>query len=193
MTKFLDSTIKKATILIACMTVTFQALAISASDLEYSRWNTGRPASMTVTSGVMKGISPLFGPPMWGGVTWVDINKQKPMRHLEILCRLNIGSSLKCGQVVASGHHRIEEVYIGPPEGLVLQGGKKTKLQAPLNTADLHAIPQDVKRVILVNVWCADLYRQALTAVFDANVSDDDLRTLVLEDGIYRVYGWRKD
>jgi hypothetical protein len=59
--------------------------------------------------------------------------------------------------------------------------------------ADLESIPPNVKRVILVNVWGVGWLRQALTAVFDDAVTDDDLRTLVLEDGIYRAYGWRED
>jgi len=165
---------------------------VDHSSLEFRQWGNGRPSTMTITSGVMDGIAPLWGPPMWAGVTWLDKDKNQP-RQLEILCRLNKGSRLKCGEVNNAHHHRVEEVYIGPPEGLQLQGGKKTKLHALLNPSDLEAIPPSVKKVILVNVWGVGWLRQALTVVFDDNISDDDMRTLVLEDGIYRAYGWRED
>lgn len=166
---------------------------VDTNQLQFKPWGDARPRSITVISGVMDGNAPLWGPPMWAGVTWVDQKGNQPRRHLEVLCRLNRGSKLPCGVTDSAHHHRIEEVYIGPPDGLTLQGGAKTKLHARLNMADLESIPPNVKRVILVNVWGVGWLRQALTAVFDDAVTDDDLRTLVLEDGIYRAYGWRED
>lgn len=164
-----------------------------ALNLDRNNWANGRPASITIISGVMKENIPLWGAPLIGGITWVDKDNGKPMAQLEKLCAMNVGSSYKCGEVHPRDHHRIEEVYIGAPEGLKLPGGKKTKLIAPLSVSDLQEIPPNVKRVILINIWGLGWLRQALTAVFDEGVSDDDLRALVLEDGIYRVYGWRKD
>lgn len=174
-------------------TCAYAANGIATEQLEFRVWSESRPNSVTVISGVMSGNAPLWGPPMWAGVTWVDQKGNQPRRHLEVLCRLNKGSKLPCGVTDSAHHHRIEEVYIGSPDALTLQGGVKTKLHARLTMADLEALPPNVKRVILVNVWGVGWLRQALTAVFDDAVTDDELRTLVLEDGIYRAYGWRED
>ena len=59
--------------------------------------------------------------------------------------------------------------------------------------ADLAQIPPGVKKVLLLNVWGLGWLRQSITAVYDDNVSDDDLRMLALEDGVYRIYMFRED
>ena len=167
---------------------------VSAKDLKFEQWPNGRPQSVTTTTGVIDGSIQIFpGPPLGFGVNWVDGNKQRQWKPLNKLCELNKGASYKCGEAHKEVPNLIEEFYLGPPDKLRLQGGQKTKRWAPLSMADLEQIPPGVKKVLVLNVWGLGWLRQSITAVYDENVSDDDLRMLALEDGVYRIYLFRED
>lgn len=169
------------------------AKGVDPKDIVYETWPNGRPQSMTVTSGYIDVSIQFWGPPLGTGVVWFDANKQKQWKPLNKLCQLNVGSKLQCGETAHPHPFMIEEVYIGQPSGLRLAGGQKTKRFAPLSATDLEGIPPNAQKVLLLNVWNLGLLRQSLTVVYDEGVTDDELRMIALEDGVYRIYRFRED
>lgn len=165
---------------------------VDPKDIKYQQWSQGRPTSYTIISGTIDGPVFTFGSPLQAGVNWVDQDDHRQLPVLSKLCSLDQPPSRPCGSTLVHGHV-IREAYIGPPEGMRISGGEKTKRFALLSPADLEVIPPGVKKVLLVNIQAWGWVRQALTAVYDDSVSDDDLRTLMLEDGVLRVYQFRED
>lgn len=166
----------------------------SAGELIFKTWAAQRPNSIVVISGVIDGVTPLFGPKMIAGVTWVDNAGVVQAEHLQVLCKINSGYSRQCGELAdRQYHHRIEEIYIGAPDGLVLQPDSGNKRHKNLINSDMSAVPPGVKRVIYANVYALGSKRQAIALVFDENISDSDLRWILLEEAVYRVYGWRDE
>ncbi len=169
------------------------AKGVDPKDIVYETWPNGRPASITVTSGFIDMSIQLWAAPMATGVVWFDANKQKQWKPLDKLCKLNVGSDIKCGEVKNQVPHLVEEAYLGPPSGLRIAGGQKTNRFATLSTADLEGIPPNAQKALLLNVWNLGLLRQSLTVVYDEGVTDDELRMIALEDGVYRIYRFRED
>ncbi len=165
---------------------------VDPKDIKYQQWSQGRPTSYTIISGTIDGPVFTFGSPLDRGVNWIDQNEHRQSKALAGLCALDKSPSRPCGTTLVHAHV-VTEVYLGPPEGMRISGGEKTKRFALLSPADLEVIPPGVKKVLLVNIQAWGLVRQALTAVYDDSVSDDDLRTLMLEDGVLRVYQFRED
>lgn len=160
---------------------------IDPGQLKYKEWGGNKPKSITVISGQVGRNLRLFGETFGQGVDWRDRsgNSITPMRNQ--ICALERGSSCKPWQPYGLS---VLEAFLG--DASEFRPAPESS-DARLGVKALEHIGAGAKKVLLLRIIEGSIPRESLTIAFDDNVSDDDLRQLALEEGVYRVLRFRED
>ena len=174
---------------IVCSLVSPLAVAgngIDSSTIPYKKWPNLRPASVSVISGrVVKNLR-LFGGTLPQGVAWETSKDESQEKFRQQICSL---AKEPCKPFYRQGVG-IGELYIGEPAKAPLpQLGDPQQI----GLDSLAEVGAGAKRILLLSVEDMGQTLQTATIVFDAAVTDDELRQLALEDAVYRVLRYRED
>lgn len=164
----------------------FAGNGIDSSSISYKKWPNGRPASVSVISGqVVKNLR-LFGGILPQGVAWENEKGESQEKFRQQICTL---AKEPCKPFNRHGVV-IRELYLDDPSKVLLP-----KLGGPqhIGLDSLAEVGAGAKRILILSVEDMAQTMQTATIVFDAKVTDDELRQLALEDAAYRVLRYRED
>lgn len=167
------------------------ANGIDEDKVTYRDWGDAKPNVVTLISDKMpRTFRIIFG--KWN-VAWIDMNRA-PVESLRArVCEIiNRSHADKCTGAETPGLV-IREAFLGTPEEFKQHpnSGVKSGKHA-IGIDQLADLPPGAKRVIQVAVMEPNEIRTVISVSYD-DISDDDLRTMALEDGIYRVLRWRSN
>lgn len=159
---------------------------INAGEIPYKAFPDGRPRSVTVITGQVGKNLRLLGSVLPNGVAWEDRNDQPQEAFRQQICQL---ANEPCQTYKPRGVG-VGELYLGTPDGLHLP---LIGTPAVIGIDSLAEVGFGAKRVLLLSVEDMGHVMQSITIVFDDGVTDDQLRQIALEDGVYRVLRYRDE
>jgi hypothetical protein len=172
--------------LLANLTQARAGNGIDANTIRYKSWPAPGPSAVSVISGQVVRNLRLFGKVLPNGVSWED-SEYHPLENMQRqICDL-VGEP--CAPFKSRGV-RVHEIYLGDRDSFSppMLGGPSL-----IGLDSLENIGFGAKRVLVLQVEDMGQLMQTATVVFDAQISDDDLRQIALEDAVYRVLRYRED
>lgn len=166
------------------------ANGIDEDKVTYRDWGDAKPNVATLISDKMPRTFRII----WKfNVAWLDMNRA-PVESLQShVCGI-VNRSLgdKCtGSETPTVMMR--EAFLGTPEEFKQHPNSRVKSgKHAIGIDQLADLPPGAKRVIQVAVMEWGEIRTVISVAYD-DISDDDLRMIALEDGIYRVLRWRSN
>lgn len=159
---------------------------INAGKIPYKAFQDGRPRSVTIITGQVGKNLRLLNNVLPNGVAWED-RKDRPQEVFrQQICQL---ANEPCQPYKPRGVG-VGELYLGTPDGLHLP------LIGTLTVIGIDSLADvgfGAKRVLLLSVEDMGHVMQSITIVFDDGVTDEELRQIALEDGVYRVLRYRDE
>lgn len=180
----------KVVLLFALLLFNLQAMAgngVDVEQLKFRDWGESRPKAITVISGQVGRNLRLWGDVFGQGVDWRDRNGKTVEQMRNQICALERAPTCKQWQPFGLS---VLEVFIG--DAAEFRPAPETN-EARIGVAALANIGTGAKKVLLLRIIEGSIPRESLTITFDDNVSDEDLRQLALEEGVYRVLRFRED
>lgn len=160
---------------------------VDPSTLKYKNWGDNKPNTTTVFSKKMPLNLRLFSAVWSTGVDWQMKGRISNPEFRAKLCAIETAS--ECRQLKPYGAVVIEE-YLGPAEGFVPAPFSN---DSRVGVESLKHIGDGAKKVLLLSIIEGRMVRESVTVSFDSDISDNDLRQVALEEGVYRVFGFRED
>ena len=159
---------------------------INAGKIPYKAFPDGRPKSVTIITGQVGKNLRLFNKVLPNGVAWEDRKDQPQEAFRQQICQL---ANEPCQTYKPRGVG-VGELYLGTPDGLHLP---LIGTPAAIGVDSLGEVGFGARRVLLLSVEDMGHVMQSITIVFDDGVTDDQLRQIALEDGVYRVLRYRDE
>lgn len=159
---------------------------INAGKIPYKAFPDGRPRSVTIITGQVGKNLRLLGSVLPNGVAWEDLKDLPQEAFRQQICQL---ANEPCQTYKPRGVG-IGELYLGTPDGLHLP---LIGTPAVIGVDSLVEVGFGAKRVLLLSVEDMSHVMQSITIVFDDGITDDQLRQIALEDGVYRVLRYRDE
>lgn len=167
-----------------------QAGIIDEDKLQYRDWGGAKPHAITFISSKV--------PLAWTyysryDVAWLDMQNVQVAPLQSRICEMvNRSTDNKC-KGPESPMLAIKETFLGSPEDFKVHPTANVKSnKLVLGLDQLAELPPGAKRIIQMGVRQASDLRMVISVSYD-DISDDDLRTIALEDGIYRALRWRSN
>lgn len=185
----------KAKFLMVCLAASLSLSAhasngIDEDKIQYHDWHGAKPNVVTMISSK---IQPRWVLSFHFNASWKDMHDQEiePMRA--VVCDLiNRSMGDKCTGADSPAVD-IRELFLGTPDDFkALPAASEPTTKAYIGLADLASLPPGAKRVLQVAVMVLGQVRTVISVAYD-DISDNDLRTIALEDGIYRAATWRSN
>jgi hypothetical protein len=163
---------------------------IDEDKIQYHDWHGAKPNVVTMISSK---IQPRFVLSWHFNASWRDSHGQEVEPMQKVVCNLvNRSMGDKCTGTDSPAVD-IRELFLGTPDAFkALPAANEATTKAYIGVADLANLPPGAKRVLQVAVMVLGQVRTVISVAYD-NISDDDLRTIALEDGIYRAATWRSN
>jgi len=178
--------------LVATLTLPAHAAnGVSEKAIEYRDWGGAKPNVVTLISSQMQAQYVMFR--QRENVSWLDVNKgQVPALQAHLCALMNRSNGDRC-----TGHENpvvdIRELFLGTPEEFKASPMSQQASNANYIGLDqLVDLPPGAKTVLQVAIQTMGQMKTVISVAYD-DVSDDDLRMIALEDGIYRAARWRSD
>lgn len=174
---------------------------VDPATIKLRDWEGKRPPSITIL-----GCTPR--PDQTGLLnSWLNFNKSGTFLWAgngpltEAGAEMMRGNGFVEHQETGSGNRTVTELVLGDAAAVYKEvtEARTNQVSCEVIKEQMFNIPDGVKKGLLLQVRVAVNKRmsryvnQALTLVFDGNVSDDDLRRIAYEDGVLRAFGFRED
>jgi hypothetical protein len=167
-----------------------QAGIIDEDKLQYRDWGGAKPNVITFISSKV--------PLAWTyysryDVTWLDMQSGLVESMQSRVCEMvNSSTDNKC-KGPESPMLTIKEAFLGTPEDFRAHPAANVRSnKMALGVDQLADLPPGAKRIIQMGIRELNNLRMVISVAYD-DISDDDLRTIALEDGVYRVMRWRSN
>lgn len=167
-----------------------QAGIVDEDKLQYRDWGGAKPNVITFISSKV--------PLAWTyysryDVTWLDMQSGLVESMQSRVCEMvNRSTDNKC-KGPESPMLTIKEAFLGTPEDFKAHPTANVRSnKMSLGIDQLADLPPGATRIIQMGIRELNNLRMVISVAYD-DISDDDLRTIALEDGVYRVMRWRSN
>lgn len=161
---------------------------VNADALKYNDWIMSRPNAVTFVSNQVVRNAPWLSP---GIYRWQDRERNPVAAQEAILCAVaRPGLEIECAERQRSGRAFIDESYLGSAAQFT---PSLLSDSSSIGRDDLAILPPGAIRVLVVNIVSPGQPRVQVATIAYEEISDDALRQLALEEGVYRALRWRDD
>ncbi|MEW5967222.1 MAG: hypothetical protein AB1720_09570 [Pseudomonadota bacterium] len=167
------------------------ANGIDEDKVTYRDWGETKPNVVTFISDKMPRV---FRPYIRSfNVSWLDMRVAQVRSMQSYVCDIVNRTLVDKCKGAETPALLIREAFLGTAEEFKQHpnSGVKSGKHA-IGIDQLADLPPGAKRVIQVAVMEVNEIRTVISVSYD-DISDDDLRTIALEDGIFRVLRWRSN
>lgn len=157
--------------------------------LKFHQWGK-KPSVVTVISDELTslGLSMRRTTVLYG---WLDMSGKHVEPQQTVLCELAFpGNPDRCKKMYVPNDCFIVERYLGPADGFKPPvRSTKEVVGAP----DFSSFPPGAVKVIVLDVRTANVSKLQVVSVAYEDISNEDLRQIALEEGVYRALKWREE